>query len=476
MVDEAALAGAERGSVVAPAGCGKTELIARTVKTLTGGCALVLTHTHAGVKALRDRLKQLGVKRERVHVETIAGWCHRYSRAYPAGAGNPPPEPEGAEWSEVYRGAALLIRETSAIRAVVAASYSRAFIDEYQDCTDLQHEFACALADVVPCCVLGDPLQGIFGFAGGDLSWREDVGSKFPPLGELDVPWRWKAKNERLGEWLLDARCRLIAGDAIDLSAAPLRRMVCSPSSQRSEAFRLMKESGQVVAISKWPRDAHDFARHLAGAYPSMEEIDCKDLLSFARDIDGLAGTRRATRILDFASECMTEVSSELATIRGALEDERFPDPQRLRKHKTVAEALIAASNNEDSGAVLSALRRIEEVPGVRIFRSELWLEAARTLIEFERGGHKSRHGAAWAIRNRVRARGRALGPRLASRTLLIKGLEFDHALVLNADAFEDARRPGDGAKHFYVAITRAARTLAVLSARDTVRFSKPPL
>lgn len=45
---------AQRAVVVAPPGCGKTELIARAV-----GCCpsdskqLVLTHTHAGVDAIR---------------------------------------------------------------------------------------------------------------------------------------------------------------------------------------------------------------------------------------------------------------------------------------------------------------------------------------------------------------------------------------------------------------------------------------
>lgn len=75
-----------------------------------------------------------------------------------------------------------------------------------------------------------------------------------------------------------------------------------------------------------------------------------------------------------------------------------------------------------------------------------------------------------------MRANGRSLEARLVSRTLLIKGLEFDHALLLNADEFEDSGRPGDGAKHFYVAATRGSQALIVLSSQASVQFKAPSL
>ncbi len=51
-----------RGTVVAPAGCGKTHLIADALSRHTGTKPiLVLTHTNAGVAALRGRLERAGV-------------------------------------------------------------------------------------------------------------------------------------------------------------------------------------------------------------------------------------------------------------------------------------------------------------------------------------------------------------------------------------------------------------------------------
>ncbi len=163
------LARSERASVLAPAGCGKTDLIVRAVGATPAGRALVLTHTHAGVKALRDRLARRGVRRDRVQVDTIAGWCLRMAAAYPTRAGLLTTEPTRDEWESIYDGAAVLLG-IRAIRRVVQASFSNVFVDEYQDCNERQHRVILALADLLPCRVLGDPLQGIFTFAGGTLS------------------------------------------------------------------------------------------------------------------------------------------------------------------------------------------------------------------------------------------------------------------------------------------------------------------
>lgn len=55
-----------RGSIAASAGCGKTQLIADTICAHTEAKPiLVLTHTNAGVSALRARLQRAGVPRVR---------------------------------------------------------------------------------------------------------------------------------------------------------------------------------------------------------------------------------------------------------------------------------------------------------------------------------------------------------------------------------------------------------------------------
>lgn len=63
-----------RGSIVAAAGCGKTEQIALAVGS-SDGRRLILTHTHAGVDALTRRLRKHHVPTAKYRIDTIAGWC-----------------------------------------------------------------------------------------------------------------------------------------------------------------------------------------------------------------------------------------------------------------------------------------------------------------------------------------------------------------------------------------------------------------
>ena len=203
-------------AIVAPAGHGKTEIIANIAAL--GRRALILTHTHAGVHAIRSRMKRLGVHHSAVAVDTIAGWCMRYAHAFPGVAKPPTDLPKNnIEWEQLYQGAALALRVT-AVRAVVAASYDRILIDEYQDCGGSQHSLAIILSSIVPTLIFGDPMQGIFEFAGATLKWESEIHLSFPLAGTLKTPHRWNGKNPALGEWIAETRVKLMRGEAIDLA------------------------------------------------------------------------------------------------------------------------------------------------------------------------------------------------------------------------------------------------------------------
>jgi DNA helicase-2/ATP-dependent DNA helicase PcrA len=77
----------ERGLVIAPAGCGKTQLIVNALVPHT--CAkpvLVLTHTNAGVATLRVRLDRARVPSSAYRLSTIDGFAIRLVRMFPATA------------------------------------------------------------------------------------------------------------------------------------------------------------------------------------------------------------------------------------------------------------------------------------------------------------------------------------------------------------------------------------------------------
>ena len=199
------LASATRAYVIAPAGCGKTELIAAAVAEEPDRRQLVLTHTHAGVAALRARLQRYGVKKSQARVETIAGFALRVATAYPATSGFSNLQPRDAAWAAVYAAAGRVLATRSG-RQILAASYHGAYVDEYQDCVTDQHALVLAIDAVLPTRLLGDPLQGIFGFRGQQIVDWGELDAHFERLPDLDTPWRWRDTNPELGEWLLQIR------------------------------------------------------------------------------------------------------------------------------------------------------------------------------------------------------------------------------------------------------------------------------
>ena len=162
-----ALAHASSGFVESPAGCGKTEAIIRTVGNYCTGRQLILTHTHAGVDALRQRFRQHSVPSIKYHIDTIAGWAWGWVRKYPENAGYTG-STEIAQWNDVYAAMSVLLQKEF-VRFGVTNSYTGIIVDEYQDCTVPMHRLIVQLKALVPCRVLGDDLQGIFGFRSDPL-------------------------------------------------------------------------------------------------------------------------------------------------------------------------------------------------------------------------------------------------------------------------------------------------------------------
>jgi len=286
-----------RALVIAPAGCGKTEIIAKAVACQEEGRQLILTHTHAGVKSLRDRLRKLGVSSQRYAIDTIAGFALKYAISFPKSSGLPEFLPSKHDWNTVYP-AGTRVLSSRVGRRIIGASYAGLYVDEYQDCTLIQHKLIMSLADVLPCRIVGDPLQGIFGFGGNVLiDWFQDVLPYFDKLPEPRVPWRWHG-NPALGTWLLKVRDCLVRGEPVDMRSAPAGakwRQLSVPShiSQCRVCLGILGDPGSVAAIHRLPHQAHNLAQKLRGRYTSMEEIEGRDLLKWSERLERLRGVKR---------------------------------------------------------------------------------------------------------------------------------------------------------------------------------------
>ena len=308
-----------RGAVTAPAGCGKTYLIADALKRhRETKPILVLTHTNAGVAALRGRLDAFGVPTTRYRLATLDGWAMRLAATFPMRSqinpaamrlGNP-----GADYPAV-RNAATTLLAAGHVSDVMGASYAQLIVDEYQDCSQRQHAMVTWLAQTLPTCVLGDPLQAIFGFGSDDLpGWDADVCSYFPVVAQLTQPWRWiNAEAADLGNWLLQVRASIVARQQVDVRTAPAGRVDwvqltgANDLAARVAAASIPAKANEkvlIIGFSRWPAQQRGMASRVPGAIV-VEAVDLKDLVTFGGSFEPTSGTA-LVEMACFADELMS--------------------------------------------------------------------------------------------------------------------------------------------------------------------------
>lgn len=438
-------------SVTAAAGCGKTEAIVRAVANCNGR-QLILTHTNAGVAALRSRLRKHSVPASKYLVETIASWLAKYALAYPSMSGFKNRRPQGEDWNQVYPAAQSLFVK-SFVQEVLQASYAGIFVDEYQDCTEQQHKIVLRMAEWLPVRVLGDPLQGIFNFRNQSLVDWKQVQAHFKPLPDLLVPYRWQkpGSNSALGAQLSDIRHKLLAGEPVDLrNYSEIRWMNWSQQQEKDVCNNALDRESTIVGIHQWPKDAHESARRMGGEYQSIEEMDCRDLMEVSREID----RQREQGNHQALVSCIGDFVSKGCADPGPFESAAYLQskfPELAQGNLSVISQIMSTILNDRS---------------TQVYRRELLTEMARSAQEFASGNYSSFEEAAYAARYKTRVNGRSPERRIISRTLLIKGLEFDHAIVLNANKLENR-------ENFYVAITRGSNSLTVLSQSPVICYAR---
>ena len=473
------LASKPQALVVAAAGCGKTELLAKSVAVSAGPKRqLVLTHTHAGVRVLRERLKRLGVSPSLFRVETIDGFSLRYAGAFPKISTCMTLEPtESCDWVSV-REACKRALENRHVRHVFERSYAGFYVDEYQDCTMSQHQLILRLAELLPCRAVGDPLQAIFGFDKNDPlpDWDREVAPHFERLEDLTEPHRWlrEGANAELGRWLGQVRTALNGSSwrVPLLNETPVQWVKASsdgPSLQVNRCFVLNRTCGadSVVVMHNLPNKAHWFAKRLDGCYQSMEEVESKDLLKFCGQIEASSGLKRADRVMEVACKCIVR-TKPLKAFRDALRKGRLSTRSKVvQDHPELLAALEAVARDGSFSSVAEALGLIKSIHGVRLHRREVFNDMIKTCRIYDPASEPNLRKTAWKVRDAGRRYGRYLPKRLVSRALLIKGLEFDHVIVLDADAIQNS-------KDLYVALTRATKSLTVFSKTPHLDSNQP--
>lgn len=451
------------GSVAAPAGCGKTHLIATSLTRHDDPKPiLILTHTNAGVAALRARLKNMGVPRRSFRISTIDGWAMRLIGSFPQRSGHPAGTLDlknpGQDYPAIRVGAQNILNGNH-VQDVLQATYARLIVDEYQDCSLEQHAMVSKVADTLPTCVLGDDMQAIFGWGNNVLvNWHTTVQTRFPAVGQLDTPWRWKnVGTEDFGKWLLWAREALRIGSPIDLCQAPPEVQWIQIAGEndvqnltRASNIKPPNEGGSVLIVcdSTRPQRHRQIASRTHGAVV-VENADLTDFVRFSESFD-FRSDDAVDDIIDFAGNSLTGVGAAQLKqrVRTILAGNARNPPNEVEA------AAVGFANDPNPSAAVALLVEINKQPGVTSLRPSILraciqaFNACPTADDF--------YEMAVKAREQSRVLGRSLPRRAVGSTLLLKGLEADVAVIIDADQLT--------ARDLYVAMTRGSRQLLVCS------------
>jgi hypothetical protein len=469
-VDLALLDGVGRGRIEAAAGCGKTEAIVQLTSAWTGRRTLILTHTLAGVAALRRRLQNARVSPTRFSLASIDAWCVRRVGEFPLRAGPLPDAANPRVFYPAVRAACLQLLASNALDAALQNTYGRVFVDEYQDCGPVQHAIVCQLARLLPTLVVGDPLQAVFGFA-GVADWQQDVVPTFPLVETLDHPWRWERVGAgELGQWLVAARTHLQDGTGIDLAQLPAGcewRLLSGDVRRDAPVIRTatsywQRGTGSVLVLAN-PRIPGRHAE-MARSGEGMQVVENLDLVDLMRQVTRLEQAEAAQRLrplLAIADSVMTGMAiAELTNrceILGRGRARSPPTPDEV--------AALTFLRNPDWSQARDALRVWSVQPGRRVFRREVLELLLDSLDSAASGRQPSLLVATASARERRRHRGRPVSARAIGSTLLLKGLEADYTVLLDVEELS--------VQDLYVALTRGTRGMLVLSQQQRLASSR---
>lgn len=452
------------GTITAPAGCGKTHLVAQAIADHkeTELPLLVLTHTNAGVAALRNRVETLGVSHKKARIATLDGWSLKLLNSFPSRSEIDPSHllldnPKN-DYPAIRTGALNIINKGH-IREIIKSTYAHLIVDEYQDCQPDQHEMIKGLSRDLPTCVLGDPLQSIFNFTKeGTVDWETDVLTTFPQAAELTTPWRWKlAGNEELGKWLLAVRKLLVDGKKIDLQHSPdCVEWICLDGNDdwtkqlNAANTKPTNPNGGSLIMAKWPNDQAEFARKIPGA-SKVENADLSELQTFASKFS-LTEKGCLSLLVNFAASVMTGI--DRTTLRDRLKS--ILNKKNRNPPSDVEAAILKFHASPSHLLAATILSEFSRDAGVRVFRQELLRTAIKALNAADAEDEDNLLGLALSIRDQMRFSGRHLPKKAVGSTLLFKGLEADVSIILDAETMDH--------RDLYVALTRGCQRIVVCS------------
>lgn len=450
------------GHVVLPAGHGKTHLIAAACAVAQTGekRVLVLTHTNAGVDVIRRTLHSIVDSRRLIRIATIDSWSKSLTRSFVTLAKVRIPDENSDSFWPTMRLGALNALSNKHVSEMVSQSYDFLLVDEYQDCNEIQHQLIEALASRTTTVRFGDPLQSVFDFdKESAFDWREE--SIDPtPIEIASKPWRWHPHNEELGEFLNSTRRSIEQQQPIRLEDLP------EPVNWHRKNFaddvttclkHVHAGESTVILVKRW-NQCGTVARRFNGQFSVMEEIQGSVIIKCSTAVDS-GGTAAAAGLLALAKSSFAGLPAVLTGKIDVFKTGKIP-AFRQSPSKSALDALVAVCENTSPETVKSVVVEIEKFKKP-LYRREAWSDLKAGITVWDRGEVPDLTSAVRLIRDRARGRARARSLRLVSTPLRVKGLEFDHCIVMDDGLFTR--------EELYVCLTRPTKSLTVISDEPTI-------
>lgn len=463
---------ANKSIVIAPAGYGKTYTIAEAIAAYRGEKrVLVLTHTHAGIASLREKFQQRGLPSNAFHLDTICSFALELTKTYHINKAEIPGENDASAMFDFAVQHAEIILRAKPIKQLMAIRYDHLIVDEYQDCTIAQHKMILELSETLKTHLLGDPLQGIFGFKGQPIVDFND--SSFSPFMEdsqsLETPWRWmNAGQVALGKDLARVRERLLSGQDIDLRDYASICWVCGQGDDYARPgtavkLQLFQEINQGAVIIHPNTTSVNLRKNVVQQYKQLqliEAIDGKEYYQWCAQFDSHAGLVLVKNVADMMrSVCNKTCINNWFKADGSLVNKRNQAEKEIQSGlSSVVNPLVTGKSYMKIARLIAAITKL---PNQSVYRKEFVKDIYHTLVDADRLG-LSASEAIVRNRNILRRKGRKVSQKSIGNTLLTKGLEFDIVVVLNAQDIKDPR-------HLYVALTRCCQRLVVIADRPVL-------
>lgn len=468
-----------KSMIIAPAGYGKTHTIVDCLERyqFEDKKILILTHTHAGIASIKDKITERSIPSKIYEITTICSFALNLTLSF-VPESSLPDDSDMKEKFRVAQSLALRLLMAKPIQTVLRAKYEHVIVDEYQDCDAVQHTLINSLGDIVKVHILGDAMQSIFGFNGTPVDLNSDAVSAYREhLQELSIPWRWNnAGCSNLGKEIFQIRQLLELHKEIDLTQFRNIQFVMTNTNDLYWHGKSYENPPQIIKVLR----QYISKRHMGNVlilHPDtynkgprikltkvlsnlgmLESIDDGDFYETIAKFENTNNYELIASIVSFLKDtCVASDLNKWFHTDGTLVNKSSNKNKKvIEQYKTLQGFIKPLLEKKSASIILSFIFQIKQLFSIRVVRKDIFYSIERVIKDAESRNIPFSQ-ALKLNRDKVRRIGRSISGKYIGTTLLTKGLECETVIILNANKFPDE-------KHLYVAISRCSKRLIIAS------------